>query len=480
MSAPAEALEPVPPADLAGQLRRAVYGLLIALSVGSVVGRILAVDSVDMFGLESHLYKRGREDWQKSRPFLSANDRSRWDTVRSLVEDGTYAIDNIVAQPGWDTIDMVQHRGRDGEKHLYSSKPPLLATLMAAPYWVIYHTTGMSLGEYPYEIGRGLLLLYNVPLLVVYFLILGALADRFGTTDWGRMFLMAAGTAATFLSTFAVSVTNHLPAAVAAAASLWAAARIWYDDERRWPWFALAGFSAAFAFACELPALAWLALLSAALLWKAPGPTLRAYLPAALVVVVALFGTNYLAHDSLREPYAHRSATDPEDNWYHFTYTINGRERTSYWTSPAGIDQGEPSPEVYAFNVLVGHHGIFSLTPIWLLSVVGCGMWLCDPRRRALAASIGLVSLVCLAFYLSRPQIDRNYGGMTSGLRWMFWFAPLWLVLLLPAADWLARRRWGRGIALVLLALSVMSASYPTWNPWTSPWIQNAWRNWGE
>ena len=42
---------------------------------------------------------------------------------------------------------MVQHKGRDGKKHLYSSKPPLLATLMAVPYWFIYHTTHWSLGE---------------------------------------------------------------------------------------------------------------------------------------------------------------------------------------------------------------------------------------------------------------------------------------------------------------------------------------------
>ena len=51
--------------------------------------------------------------------------------------------------------------------------------------------------------------------------------------------------------------------------------------------------------------------------------------------------------------------------------------------------------------------------------------------------------LVCLVFYLARPQADRNYGGMTSGFRWMFWFAPLWLVALLPAADRLAASRAG-------------------------------------
>jgi hypothetical protein len=30
----------------------------------------------------------------------------------------------------------------------------------------------------------------------------------------------------------------------------------------------------------------------------------------------------------------------------------------------------------------------------------------------------------------------------------------------------------GRALALILLALSVLSAAYPTWNPWTLPWIQ--------
>ncbi len=43
---------------------------------------------------------------------------------------------------------------------------------------------------------------------------------------------------------------------------------------------------------------------------------------------------------------------------------------------------------MYALHVLVGHHGIFSLTPIWLLSVLagivlllarrdGCANWRC-------------------------------------------------------------------------------------------------------
>ncbi|MBI3836400.1 MAG: hypothetical protein HY288_00520 [Planctomycetia bacterium] len=462
------------PDDSSARLRWSVYGLLIALATGGMLGRIMAVNSVDVLALESHLAREGRQDAQRERPFLSANDRSRWATVRSLVEQGTYAIDDIVAQRGWDTIDMVKHVGPDGKEHLYSSKPPLFATVMAGEYWLINRLTGATLASHPYEIGRFMLLAINVIPMLIYFVLLALLAERFGTTDWGRLFMMAAATSGTFLTTFVVTVNNHTPAAVCVAIALFAAIRIWYDGRRAWRYFALAGFFAALAVTNELPALSLFALLGAALYWKAPRETLVAYLPAGLVVAAAAFGTNYAAHQSLRPPYMHRSQTDPADNWYDYSYLKDGKLRDSYWSNPVGIDRGEPSVARYALHATIGHHGIFSLTPVWLLTLWGLALMWRDRRHRELATFVAILSLVCLVFYLSRPQVDRNYGGMTSGLRWMFWFAPLWLVALLPAADRLAASRPGRGFALVLLALSVMSASYPTWNPWTHPWLWNA------
>jgi len=507
------------PDDPRAPLRRSVYLLLIVLSAGVMLGRILAVDSVDKLALQryridkipSELERKERdfrkqglrgeelneeldqieEDlWSRARlrrPFLSANDRSRWCAVRALVEEDLrveeetrvgnivyvqtvpYAIDNVIAEPGWDTIDMVKHDG-----HLYSSKPPLLPTLMAAEYWLIYHTTGLTLGTHPYAVGRFMLVTVNVIPLVICFLLLARLVERFGTTDWGRLFVMGAATFGTFLGTFAVVVNNHLPAAAAAMITLYAVVRIWCDGRRELRYFAVAGLFGAFTAANELPALALLAPVFLALVWKAPRPTLLGFLPAALVVTAGFFGTNWIAHQSLRPPYMHRSETDPADNWYQYSYQRNGREIQSYWQDRTGLDRGQPSRLVYAVHVLVGHHGIFSLTPIWVLSAVGLGLWLRqkdDRRLWELAVFITAVSLVCLVFYLTRPQDDRNYGGMTSGFRWMFWFAPLWLVAMLPALDRMAGRRWMRAVALALLALSVLSASYPTWNPWTHPWL---------
>jgi hypothetical protein len=53
----------------------------------------------------------------------------------------------------------------------------------------------------------------------------------------------------------------------------------------------------------------------------------------------------------------------------------------------------------------------------------------------------------------------------------MFWFAPMWLVSMLPAANALSKRRWTRGMGLVVLGISVLSVSCPTWNAWTHRWL---------
>lgn len=486
-------------------LRWGIYAILIAVAVGNMTGRLLSVNSINRADLERHLINRElqpverqlrnqglgdveiarslaeerarlSQEHQLQRPFLSANDRSRWLAIRSLVELGTYEIDTIIDRNLWNTIDMVQHRGDDGELHLYSSKPPLLITLLAGEYWVIHKLTGMTLGSHPYIVGRLILFTVNVLPLAWMLIIIARLAERFGKSDWARVFVVATAALGTMLSTFAVVLNNHTIAAVCAAVALERFARIWCDNSIRLQDYALCGLAAAFTAANELPALSMFALMALALLLVDRRLWVVGFLPPALIVTLAAFGTNYLAHGTLSPPYAHRSTADQEDNWYLYTYTVEGVEVQSYWANRQGIDKGEESKWRYAWHCLFGHHGIFSLTPVWLLSMAGLVMWWrsSDKQAEQIALGIAMLTAVCLVFYLAmRPLEDRNYGGMTSGLRWMFWFTPLWLWAMLPAVDRLGQSRLGRGICLVLLALSVLSASYPTWNPWTHPWIYN-------
>src|SRR5262249_14411594 len=132
---------------------------------------------------------------------------------------------------------------------------------------------------------------------------------------------------------------------------------------------------------------------------------------------------------------------------------------------------------------LVGHHGLFSLTPLWLLAFAGMFLGLV-PRRNAVSVGSNgpnrlplyffpaslLLSLIVIGFYLTRTE-SANYGGWTSGLRWLMWLTPIWLLCMMPVLDRLAAYRIGRWLGYVLLTLSVLSASYPAWNPWRHPWI---------
>ena len=489
---------PAPASDPRASLRHGISLVLIAVAAGGVTGRLLAVNSVDLVRLEKHLNDRARREAgdgqpqlrELQRPFLSGNDRSRWCTVRALVEHGTYAIDEIVVQPNWDTIDMVKHDGRGNpapgpdEGHLYSSKPPLLATLMAGEYWLLHRLTGWTLGSHPFELGRILLFTWNVLPFIGYLLILAGIVERYGSTDFGRLFVVAAGALGTLVTSYAVAFTNHWPAACAAMLALDAALRIVVDGARQPRWFLIAGTAAAFMAACELPAISFALCLLALLGWKSPALTLRAAAPGLIVFTAAAVGTNYLAHGTLQPAYAQRHV---EGGWYDYQFRRGDRVIDSYWkptTAKSEIDQGEPSRVAYAFHVLVGHHGIFSLTPVWLLSLAGLVMLLRKPTgpgdpplagSRAIAAAILACTVICLAFYIARPLEDRNYGGMSTGFRWAIWFAPLWLWAMLPAADALATTPRRRILAAVLLAASVMTASYPTWNPWTQPWLQVFW-----
>ncbi|MEQ8789767.1 MAG: hypothetical protein RIC55_25965 [Pirellulaceae bacterium] len=521
-----------------GRLRWAAYWLLILTSTGAMTGRVLSVTAPD-----------GRT------PFLSANDRSRWCTIRSLVDAGAFEIDDVIVKDpaavnfdrrfdkSWHSIDLVRHRGRDGREHYYSSKPTLLPILMAAPYWLLNRLAGVSVAENPFYVGRVTLLVVNVLPLLLSFLLFANLVERYGTTDWGRMFTVACATWGTYLTTYAVTLNNHLPAAISVLVAIYAALAVWRERDLAWYWFALAGFCSAFAAANELPALSLTAAVAVALAIRSPLRTALLFVPAAALVAVAFFGANYWAHESLIPPYAHRGKDGPRiaeidgdftssldkgavpeslrddlaqqteielgpdtiaiakgdrrwtlwdeqgqhrlavvqrvaaldvhawDDWYDYEY--------SYWTdeNKQGVDLGEASRLYYAFHTTLGHHGVVSLTPIWLLSLVGLVLMFTrrELKFRGYALLVLSLTLVVLAFYIARPLADRNYGGVTTGLRWMFWFAPLWLICLLPAADLASRHPLFRGTALLLLTLSVVSAMYGAANPWTHPWLFDYW-----
>jgi hypothetical protein len=262
----------------------------------------------------------------------------------------------------------------------------------------------------------------------------------------------------------------------------------------------MAGFFAGFTACSELPATSLLVSLFLILFWQDRKKALMLYLPAAALPIAFFFLTNYWAIGQLKPAYGEFGGP-----WYEY-------EGSHWQMKPGEIRHGidfayqHETKAAYAFHLLLGHHGLFSLTPIFLFGLAGAVATLFslarrrtsgaasaprepsavsyDPgsiiktgaltrpaRRNALIAALTLTLLVAVVtFYIINTG---NYGGWTAGPRWLIWLTPFLLLSMQPAVDWLAPRRWGRILAYLFLAISVISASFPAWNPWRHPWLYN-------
>ena len=518
-----------------------ISALLIVVAAGGVAGRIcstLRVYEPDLAAEPGKAADR-RGPWPATRPApmptFGSNDRSRWATIRSLVDEGTFVIgrrdkslvltsatnllaaadplqgitlgaagyqtrvtnaadkgadSGIIFEDGWTSVDKVIN---PQTLEFYSSKPPLFSTLVAGLYWLLQHLFGWTLKDNPFAVVRTILILVQLVPFVIYLALLARLLERCTTNAWSRCFVLAAACFATLVTPFLITLNNHTIATCCVVFAIYPVFRL-LGLPLRGPAgtvapspiaFVLSGLFAGFTVCNELPAAAFAAALGGVLLLRAPRQTLLYYAPAVLIPLAAGLATNYAALGELNPAYSKFGGP-----WYE--YEGSNWRRPPEGLTKYGIDWARlhESRADYAFNVFIGHHGIFSLSPIWLLAAGGMALALfgrasrpdqastaapnnSSPERADLTVLAGLTVLVTVAvigFYLYQSD---NYGGWTSGLRWLMWLTPLWLLTMLPVVDWLANRRWGRCLALAMLGWSVFSVTYPAWNPWRHPWLYN-------
>ncbi|HCO23014.1 MAG TPA: hypothetical protein DIT97_08125, partial [Gimesia maris] len=417
------------------RLRWTVYLLLITVACGQSLAAIM-----------------------NSAPLQSANDRSRWCTVWSLVEEGTYQIDTINERPGWSSIDKVRH-----EDHFYSSKPPLFPTMVAGIYWFIKTTTGLNLDRNLHDVAHLILIAVNLIPMLMALLLICKIVERYVTKLFTRYFVVIAACFATLLTPFLLTLNNHSIAATSAIFTLYPLMRILIDGEQRKRYFLLAGFFAMLTCCNELPA-ALFGLIVFGLLFRAnPRLTLLVFSPAALVPLAGFFITNYAATGGWKPFYMYYGTEK---------YLYEHKGVPSYWNNPQDLDRNLDSPLVYFFHCTLGHHGIFSLSPIYFLTLFA---WLRISKYkthllRPLLWTSLLVSVIVFGFYLSRTG-NYNYGGNSAALRWMLWLTPFWLISMIPLLDEFAEKRWLKGLGILCLLGSVFSAHHPLHNPWRAPWI---------
>jgi hypothetical protein len=434
---------------------------------------------------------------------LEANDISRWCTVWSLLERGTYRIDECPWQNK--TQDKVQKPdpfapqlpGQNRAEHFYSSKPPLLPTLIAGILYPARRLTGVPLDQMvlqqrePRNVQKSsdpttgepvfvvetpepakwpvyvfyfkpIIVLLNVVPLAALLVFYARFLDRYAPNEWAWFLGLAGACWGMPLYSFNTALNNHTVAAWSAFFALYAFQRIWTENDRVRPGpFMAAGFFGAFCACNELPAALFGVLLFLVLLVRYPKPTLLWFAPAAALPCAAFLTTQYLAFGKFRPVYEEFGTK---------AYTYKG----SYWNTPLEMDWFNEHPEphaVYLFHMTLGHHGIFSLTPLFLFSLFGAYRAIVRRGRLSAIAWLTVVLTVAmLAFYTWNPKA-RNYGGSTAGLRWLFWLVPFWLLVLPEGLEPGQDRRWFRWLSLTALAFSVLSAGYALRSPWSHPWI---------
>jgi len=474
-------------------LRRSIYSLMLVATTGMMVARVVNVE----FLYEPSLYTSyPKRNWPKDKPApqpsFGSNDRARWATVKALVENGEYKIgerivdpttpkgyrdQGVLFSPGFGSVDVVLHPER---QQFYSTKPPLLTVIAAGEYWVIHHVFKKDISTQKWETVVPILLLTNVLPLMIALWLLSRLLESYGQTDWGRLFVFAVACFATFLPTFANTLNNHVPASCcimyATYALLGTSRRSESPNSSQAVSPAtdvacspirllLAGLFSGLAASMDLPALAFASIAASLIIirsWKG----LIWFTPALLLPLAAQTYVNYLMIDTWKPIYSTFGT-----EWYEY--------KGSHWAkrhlpnpdpegTKLGIDFANEPKHVYAFHLLFGHHGLFSLTPVWLIALVGMVMVFSRERLAGLFhRGTFVMLLVVVVFYIFK---SNNYGGWTSGPRWFFWLTPMLLLAMLPAADALSRSRIGRGFAYLCLGVSAFSATYPWANPWRHPW----------
>jgi hypothetical protein len=404
---------------------KALVGLLIALSAVMV-----------MWNLQTTSMK-------------NANTASRYAAIQSLVDYGTYSINESQYRF---TIDKMKVG-----KHYISSKPPTLPTYAAGTYWIFQKLTGKTLANNEGAAVWWVSLCTGWLAHVIFLIYLYRLCKILLRRQLAVISTVAVGGFATLGVAYATAINNHSISAAMGLVGLYYACRIRHQRDAKLRHWVQSGLCFGFMTSVDLPSGAFMVAAFFYLATYDWRRTLLLFVPAMLPGIVIHQSLTYGITGSWKPTYLNSDLKDFADNYFR-------QKRT-------GIDGLNEPKHIYGFNVLFGHHGLFSMTPLFFLSA-----WeiIRSIRfRRFLPETLLVASLVLVitSFYIFK---SRNYGGWSVGMRHM---VPIMPLLVLYFGLWLDRVRLTQWVwAGVLAAFSV--SAFHVQDGLTSPFQFSVWHNW--
>ncbi len=380
---------------------------------------------------------------------VHCNSASRMATVESLADHGTFVIESSAFVDS--TADKVMIDG-----HFYSSKPPMLSVLAAGGYYLFSRLTGITFASDRSSCVAFVNILIGVLpyLLTLYFFY--RLLELWFKSDRTRSLALMIFTLNYIGLGYAVDINNHTPAACCLLISFYLAYSLAHGNSSRSSFWLLSGFLAGLAATFEFWAGIFTISFAVYLMFFNRRRTLILFLPAAALPVIIHFAVNLTATGSLLPVYLR-----PELYQY----------RSGYWTAPTGIDALNEPKYIYFFNILLGHHGLFSMTPVFILSawsIIGSVIHRTGRFRESLTIGIPVLAVILLLGFRT-----RNYGGVCAGLRWMILAMPLLFVFTAQWIDEHRSRGWNYLLAFLALAGLAMLVDIPWAN--AGPWHNSAW-----
>lgn len=394
---------------------------------------------------------------------ISENESGRLATIQAIVEHKTTAIDGSSFHPLRDVIVTAHPAGGLHSLRHFSKQPPVMAAMLAGPYWVLHHygvtfDSNSALAAY-------LLTLLGATLPVA---VAAGLLYRMGRLfELPRPWRMTIAIAATFgsgLVSYATVLNSHAPASALVLAACACLFQAGLDGRGAGGYGRLifAGFFAALAGVIDLAALVFLVLLIPvifSLRWKLSARAMG----MALYLCGAAFPV--ALHAILTVPIT----GDFRPGFLHDELAVTGHVQAAVDADELDADSPSAAGKMarHLTDGILGPHGLLSHFPILLIGLGGIGVvlhrhWPTTVKTLA-AACLGGAAVIVFTYVV----FDPDWAQPMFSVRWFVVFLPL---IVFWAGVWLREKHHPASwtAAAVVLGFSIVITLLGATAPFTT------------